>query len=85
MLVATTSADEIMVSTVVPVQSERVASYERVAKLWALPNLQLRASLRQSHSALRHSRDGAARPDEQVPEPAAEAAPAETETAEPQE
>jgi luciferase family oxidoreductase group 1 len=35
-LVATTSADEIMLSTVVPVQSERVASYERVAKLWAL-------------------------------------------------
>jgi luciferase family oxidoreductase group 1 len=29
-----TRADEIMVSTVIPVHRERVASYERVAKLW---------------------------------------------------
>jgi luciferase family oxidoreductase group 1 len=36
-LVALTKADEIMVSTVVPVPSERVASYERVARLWGLP------------------------------------------------
>ncbi len=33
-LVARTQADELMISTVVPVQRERVASYERVAKLW---------------------------------------------------
>jgi luciferase family oxidoreductase group 1 len=36
-LVEQTKADEIMVSTVVPVQRERVASFERVAKLWGLP------------------------------------------------
>jgi luciferase family oxidoreductase group 1 len=36
-LVAQTKADEIMVSTVVPVQRERVASYERVARVWGLP------------------------------------------------
>jgi luciferase family oxidoreductase group 1 len=35
-LVARTGADEIMVSTVVPVQTERVASYERVARLWGM-------------------------------------------------
>ncbi len=36
-LVSRTGADELMISTVVPIQAERVASYERVAKLWGLP------------------------------------------------
>jgi luciferase family oxidoreductase group 1 len=31
-----TKADEIMVSTVIPIQRERVASYERVARSWGL-------------------------------------------------
>jgi len=35
-LIALTKADEIMVSTVVPVPIERVASYERVARSWGL-------------------------------------------------
>lgn len=35
-LVKRTSPDELIVSTVVPVQSERIASYERVASLWGL-------------------------------------------------
>jgi luciferase family oxidoreductase group 1 len=36
-LAAQTGADEIMVSTLIPVQRERVASYERVAALAGLP------------------------------------------------
>ncbi len=35
-LVERTSADELMISTVVPVESERVASYERLASAWGL-------------------------------------------------
>lgn len=35
-LVERTKPDEIMVSTVIPIQAERVASYERVAKLWQM-------------------------------------------------
>ncbi len=35
-LVAQTSADELMISTIVPLHAERVASYERVASLWGL-------------------------------------------------
>jgi luciferase family oxidoreductase group 1 len=35
-LIERTHPDEIMVSTVIPIQTERVASYERVAKLWGM-------------------------------------------------
>jgi alkanesulfonate monooxygenase SsuD/methylene tetrahydromethanopterin reductase-like flavin-dependent oxidoreductase (luciferase family) len=35
-IAADTGADELMVSTVVPYDAERVASYERVARLWGL-------------------------------------------------
>ena len=37
-LIEETGADEIMVSTVVPIIAERIASYERVASLWGLPS-----------------------------------------------
>ena len=35
-LVERTSADELMISTVVPIERERVASYERLASVWGL-------------------------------------------------
>jgi luciferase family oxidoreductase group 1 len=35
-LAVQSGADEIMVSTVVPIPGERIASYERVARLWGL-------------------------------------------------
>jgi luciferase family oxidoreductase group 1 len=41
-LVERTSADELMISTVVPIHEERVASYERLASVWGLSSVDAR-------------------------------------------
>jgi len=35
-IVKATGADELMISSIIPIQTERVASYERLAKVWGL-------------------------------------------------